>query len=38
MVLAHGEPDRQPVDDPEPHLEGGVQPGGHAAPLTASGG
>jgi len=28
-VLAESEPDRQPVDDPEPYLEGRVQPGGH---------
>ena len=30
-VLALGEADRQPVDDPELHLDGRVQPRGHAA-------
>src|SRR5580692_11251613 len=30
-VLALGEADRQPVDDPELHLDRRVQPGGHPA-------
>ena len=30
-VLALGEADGQPVDDPEPHLDGCVQPGRHDA-------
>ena len=33
-VLAPGVPDGQPVDDPELHLEGRVQPGGHGTPFS----
>src|SRR6266568_2903626 len=38
MVLAYGEPDCQPVDDPESHFERCVHPGGHAALLIACAG
>src|ERR1700689_2309808 len=29
VVLADGKPDGETTDEPEPHLEGRVQPGGH---------
>jgi len=36
-VLALRETDRQPVDDPELHLDGRVQPGGHPAMVRPGG-